>query len=179
MINIICVYISKRPVQILKDHLTIIAIFEYIATFFTGNFLNYLGQDFLVSIKIFLGNISLSSISFLSLVSWFTCSTIFSIISRIARFSWSTRCSFKIITRLSFRTRWSRSSRSSRCTLSSLVTLVSPWAISWAFLDEIISIFSSFTSFSWLSRFTRFSIFTWWTLVTWISRFSLVTWRSL
>ena len=43
----------------------------------------------------------------------------------------------------------------------------------------ISSIFSYFTTFPWLSRLTRFSIFTWCTLPSWISSFSLVTWRSL
>ena len=149
-----------------QDHLVIIAIFGCRTTLLAAYCLDYLSQDTLVSLKIFLRNISLSSISLLSLVSWFTRFTVFSIPSWASRISWSARCSFKIITWLSFRSSWSWPSWSSCFTLSSLVTLVSSWAISWAFLDEIFSFISSVTRLSWFSRFTRFSIFTCWTLVS-------------
>ena len=65
----------------------------------------------------------LSSISFLSLVSWFTSNTIFSLF-------WSSRCTIKFATMLSFRIRLSRSSRSSWLTLLPWISLY-PLNISW------------------------------------------------
>ena len=161
-----------------QDHLAIIAIFGCRTTLLAGYCLDYLNQDALVSQEIFLRNISLSSVSLLSLVSWFTRLAILSVPSWASRIAWFARCSFEIIARFSYRTTWSRSSWSSCITLSALVTLLSFWAISWAFLDEVISLISSFTGLSWFSGFTRFSIFTCWTWVSLITTFSLVTTRS-
>ena len=119
-----CIY------NIVTSNLSRHLIFWCMTTFSTVNYLKYFKQDFSVSYKIFLGNISLSSVSLCSISSWCTRITIFSITSWISRLSWSTRYSFKISTRLSFTTRFSRSSRSSWYTLISLVTFISPLAIS-------------------------------------------------
>ena len=125
------VYICNVSVQfkILQGCLTIIVIFWCITTLSSSNLLNYVTQDFSVSHKVFIGNVSLSYVSLCSISSWCTRVTILSISSRNARFSLPTRCSPKTTTRLSLTTRRSRFSSFSWYSFISLVTPLSPLTI--------------------------------------------------
>ena len=152
----VCTYIHTMSLNQLTMY-----IFRCSTAFIADNFLDYLKQDIFVFHKIFLGNISLSTVFLLSIVSWFTRSTIFSISSWNSKFSWSARCSYTIIPRFPFMTRYiilAFQVYVPGFPLSPRSPLTPLWPFYKIFLVKVISRLSSFTKFTWLARFTRFPL---------------------